>query len=54
MQQARETGRPLADILAGRPEVDLAALPAAPDVGEAAAQVYAVLADHRRLTEGTA
>ena len=46
--------RPLADILAGRPEVDLAALPTAPDVGEAAAQVDAVLADHRRLTEGTA
>ena len=27
---------------------------AAPDVGEAGAQVDAVLADHRRLTEGTA
>jgi 3-carboxy-cis,cis-muconate cycloisomerase len=54
VQQARETGRPLADILAGRPEIDLAALPTAPDVGEAAAQVDAVLADHRRLTEGTA
>ena len=53
VQQARETGRPLADILAGRPEVDLTALPTAPDVGEAAAQVDAVLADHRRLTEGT-
>ena len=55
VQQARETGRPLADVLAGRPEVDVAALAAAaPDVGEAGAQVDAVLADHRRLTEGTA
>ena len=55
VQQARETGRPLADVLAGRPEIDLAALTAAtaPDVGEAGAQVDAVLTDHRRLTEGT-
>ena len=55
VQQARETGRPLADVLAGRPGIDLAALTAAaaPDVGEAGAQVDAVLADHRRLTEGT-
>jgi adenylosuccinate lyase len=55
VQQARETGRPLADVLAGRPGLDLAALTAAttPDVGEAGAQVDAVLADHRRLTEGT-
>ena len=53
VQQARETGRPLAEVLAGRPELDLSALPTAPDVGEAAAQVDAVLADHRRLTEGT-
>ena len=56
VQQARETGRPLADVLAGRPGIDVAALTAAtaPDVGEAGAQVDAVLADHRRLTEGTA
>jgi 3-carboxy-cis,cis-muconate cycloisomerase len=55
VQQARETGRPLADVLAGRPGLDVAALvaAAAPDVGEAAAQTDAVLADHRRLTEGT-
>jgi 3-carboxy-cis,cis-muconate cycloisomerase len=55
VQQARETGRPLADVLAGRPGIDVAALleAAAPDVGEAAAQTDAVLADHRRLTEGT-
>jgi 3-carboxy-cis,cis-muconate cycloisomerase len=55
VQQARETGRPLVDVLAGRPGLDLVALTAAvaPDVGEAGAQVDAVLADHRRLTEGT-
>ena len=55
VQQARETGRPLADVLAGRPGIDLVALTAAtaPDVGEAGAQVDAVLADHRSLTEGT-
>ncbi len=56
VQQARESGRPLAQVLAGRPEVDVEALlrAAAPDVGEAGAQVDAVLAEHRRLTEGTA
>src|SRR5688572_197799 len=45
VQQARETGRPLADVLAGRPGLDVAALleAAAPDVGEAAAQTDAVL-----------
>jgi 3-carboxy-cis,cis-muconate cycloisomerase len=55
VQQARATGRPLVDVLAGRPGLDLVALTAAvaPDVGEAGAQVDAVLADHRRLTEGT-
>jgi 3-carboxy-cis,cis-muconate cycloisomerase len=55
VQQARETGRPLADVLAGRSGIDVAALlqAAAPDVGEAAAQTDAVLAEHRRLTEGT-
>jgi 3-carboxy-cis,cis-muconate cycloisomerase len=52
VRQARETGRPLSELLAGRPEIDVAAL--APDVGEAGAQVDAVLAEHRRLTEGTA
>jgi 3-carboxy-cis,cis-muconate cycloisomerase len=55
VQQARETGRPLADVLAGRPGIDVGALleAAVPDVGEAAAQTDAVLAEHRRLTEGT-
>jgi adenylosuccinate lyase len=52
VRQARETGRPLSELLAGRPEVDVAAL--APDLGEAGAQVDAALAEHRRLTEGTA
>ena len=53
VQQARETGRPLSEVLAGRPDLDLSALPTEPDVGEAAAQTDAVLADHRRLTEGS-
>jgi 3-carboxy-cis,cis-muconate cycloisomerase len=56
VQQARESGRTLTQVLAGRPEVDVEALlrAAAPDVGEAGAQVDAVLAEHRRLTEGAA
>ena len=53
VQQARETGRPLTEVLAGRPDLDLSALPTEPDVGEAGAQTDAVLADHRRLTEGS-
>jgi 3-carboxy-cis,cis-muconate cycloisomerase len=55
VQQARETGRPLADVLAGRPGIDVAAVlaAAATEVGEAGAQVDAVLVEHRRLTEGT-
>lgn len=55
VQQARESGRTLAQVLAGRPEVAVEALLRAvePDVGEAGAQVDAVLAEHRRLTEGT-
>jgi 3-carboxy-cis,cis-muconate cycloisomerase len=54
VQQARESGRSLAQVLAGRPEVDVETLlrSAAPDVGEAGAQVDAVLAEHRSLTEG--
>ena len=48
------TGRPLREVLAGRADVDVPALlGAAPDTGEAGAQVDAVLADHARLTEGT-
>ena len=44
-----------ATCLAERTDVDVDALlaAAAPDPGEAAAQVDAALADHRRLTEGT-
>jgi len=52
-REARESGRPLREVLAGRTDVDVAALlPGAPDTGEAGAQVDAVLADHARLTEG--
>jgi 3-carboxy-cis,cis-muconate cycloisomerase len=54
-REARERRRPLREVLAGRSDVDVDTLltAAAPDPGEAAAQVDAVLADHRRLTEGT-
>ena len=54
-REARDTGRPLREVLAGRTDVDVAALlDTAPDTGEAGAQVDAVLADHARLTEGPA
>jgi 3-carboxy-cis,cis-muconate cycloisomerase len=53
-REAARTGRPLRDVLADRGDVDVAALlGAGPDVGEAGAQVDSVLAEHRRLTEGT-
>ena len=52
---AELSGRPLADVVRERPDVDVDALLAAaqPDVGEAGPQVDAVLAEHRALTEGT-
>jgi 3-carboxy-cis,cis-muconate cycloisomerase len=53
-REAAISGRPLREVLAGRIDIDVdALLAAAPDTGEAGAQVDAVLADHRRLTEGT-
>jgi 3-carboxy-cis,cis-muconate cycloisomerase len=53
VREAAATGRSLADVVAGRDDVDLAALlSGGPDVGEAGAQVDAVLAEHTRLTEG--
>jgi len=53
-REARESGRPLREVLAGRTDVDVPALlGGAPDTGEAGAQVDAVLADHVRLTEGS-
>jgi 3-carboxy-cis,cis-muconate cycloisomerase len=53
-RQARESGRPLAEVVAARDDVDVAAVlaAAAPDVGEAGAQVDAALAEHDRLIEG--
>jgi 3-carboxy-cis,cis-muconate cycloisomerase len=56
VRAARESGRTLADVLAGRNDVDVDELltAAAPDAGEAGMQVDAVLAEHRRLTEGIA
>jgi 3-carboxy-cis,cis-muconate cycloisomerase len=54
VREAVASGRPLREVFAGRTDVDVTALlPAVPDVGEAGSQVDAVLADHRRLTEGT-
>jgi 3-carboxy-cis,cis-muconate cycloisomerase len=54
VRTARAEGRLLHDVLAEVAGVEPAASDAAPDVGEAGAQVDAVLAEHRRLTEGTA
>jgi 3-carboxy-cis,cis-muconate cycloisomerase len=56
VRDARATGRPLVEILREREDVDVDELlaGAGPDVGEAGAQVDAVLAEHRRLTEGEA
>ena len=53
VREAASAGRPLAEVLAAREDVDVASLlDRAPDVGEAAAQVDAVLAEHARLIEG--
>jgi adenylosuccinate lyase len=54
VREARDTGRPLAEVVAARTDVDPAAVlaAAAPDVGEAGAQVDAALAEHAALTEG--
>jgi 3-carboxy-cis,cis-muconate cycloisomerase len=55
VREAASSGRPLREVLAQRTDVDVhALLGGAPDTGEAGAQVDAVLADHARLTEGTA
>jgi 3-carboxy-cis,cis-muconate cycloisomerase len=53
-RHAHETGRSLAEVVAIRTDVDVAAVLAAatPDVGEAGAQVDAVLAEHEQLVEG--
>ncbi|HYO37107.1 MAG TPA: 3-carboxy-cis,cis-muconate cycloisomerase, partial [Geodermatophilus sp.] len=54
-REARESGRPLAEVVAARADVDVAAVlaAAAPDVGEAGPQVDAALAEHEELVEGT-
>jgi 3-carboxy-cis,cis-muconate cycloisomerase len=55
VREAAGAGRPLAEVLAARPDLDVRALlEKEPDVGEAGPQVDAVLAEHRRLTEGDA
>jgi 3-carboxy-cis,cis-muconate cycloisomerase len=54
-REAARSGRPLREVLADRGDVDVAALLAVPpDVGEAGAQVDAVLTEHVRLIEGEA
>jgi 3-carboxy-cis,cis-muconate cycloisomerase len=54
-RRARESGLPLAAVLAERADLDRSLLAAAgPDLGEAGAQTDAVLAEHRSLTEGDA
>jgi adenylosuccinate lyase len=56
VRTARESGRPLAAVLAERGDVDVDALlgAAGSDTGEADAQTHAVLAEHLRLTDGGA
>jgi 3-carboxy-cis,cis-muconate cycloisomerase len=54
VRTAAETGRPLADVVLERSDVDGAALVAdsTPDIGEAGAQVDAALAAHVIATQG--
>ena len=54
VRTARESGRLLPEVVAARDDVDAAAVlaAAAPDVGEAGAQVDAALAEHASLVEG--
>ena len=55
VRTARDQGRPLIEVLGERADLDpaaLSALAAGPDVGEAAAQVDAVLSHHHRVVHG--
>jgi 3-carboxy-cis,cis-muconate cycloisomerase len=52
VRTARAEGRPLAEVLARDAGLDTASLSTAPDVGEAAAQVDAVLSDHVHVVHG--
>lgn len=55
VRTARDEGRPLIEVLGGRADLDpavLSALAAGPDVGEAGAQVDAVLSQHHRVVHG--
>ena len=54
VREARDSGRPLTEVVAARTDVDVRAVLAAgtPDVGEAGAQVDAALAEHTALREG--
>ncbi len=55
VREARETGRPVVEVLADRPDLDAGVLQRAAvhDVGEAGPQIDAALDAHRLLTEGT-
>ncbi|MCV2487862.1 3-carboxy-cis,cis-muconate cycloisomerase [Geodermatophilus sp. YIM 151500] len=52
VRTAQSDGRPLVTVLAERTGLDPASLPVAPDLGEAAAQVDAVLSEHVRVVHG--
>jgi 3-carboxy-cis,cis-muconate cycloisomerase len=52
VRTAQAQGRPLADVLRERTGLDPSSLSAVPDVGEAAAQVDAVLSEHVRVVQG--
>ncbi|TFV59815.1 3-carboxy-cis,cis-muconate cycloisomerase, partial [Geodermatophilus sp. DF01-2] len=54
VREARDSGRPLAEVVAARTDVDTSAALAAgqPATGEAGVQVDAALAQHTALTEG--
>jgi 3-carboxy-cis,cis-muconate cycloisomerase len=52
VRTAQEGGYSLAEVLARRPDLDLGSLSTAPDVGEASAQVQAVLSEHVRVVHG--
>ena len=55
VREARDSERPLAEVVAARTDVDVRAVLAAgaPDVGEAGVQVDAALAEHASLTTGS-
>jgi 3-carboxy-cis,cis-muconate cycloisomerase len=53
VREAATSGRPLAEVIATRSDVDVPLLDGAPDVGEAGVQVDAALAQHEIFARGT-